>query len=158
MFNKNNLNLKKGFTLIELLVVIAIIAILAAVVFASLGNVRPQAKNARIKIQMDSIRNQANLYYNNTGETYGTGSGCTATNSMFDGSASSVSKLITAIKNDIPNTGPQMECAAAGEAFYVITPLIADGGTDKFWCVDSNGYSGGFASKANIPTSAGLCK
>lgn len=153
MLNKNKLNLNKGFTLIELLVVIAIIAILAAVVFASLGNVRPQAKNARIKIQMDSIRNQANLYYNNNGETYGTSNSCIGTSSVFDSSASSVSKLITAIQKDIP-TG--QACGAAVETFYVITPLLKDGGVDAFWCVDSDGNSGG---TTNQPTPVnGLCK
>ena len=62
---KNRLN--KGFTLIELLVVIAIIGILAAVVLASLNSARDKGADAAIKSNLNNIRAQAELVYDNDG-------------------------------------------------------------------------------------------
>lgn len=54
---------KRGFTLIELLVVIAIIGILASVVLASLNSARDKGEDAAIKSNLNNIRAQAELFY-----------------------------------------------------------------------------------------------
>ncbi len=64
------INFKRGFTLIELLVVIAIIGILASVVLASLNTARDKGTDAANKSNLNNIRAQAELYYDNNGRTY----------------------------------------------------------------------------------------
>lgn len=62
--------LKRGFTLIELLVVIAIIGILASVVLASLNTARDKGEDAAIKSNLNNIRAQAEIVYDDDGRTY----------------------------------------------------------------------------------------
>lgn len=61
---------KRGFTLIELLVVIAIIGILASVVLASLNSARSKGEDAAIKSNLNNIRAQAELVYDNANGSY----------------------------------------------------------------------------------------
>lgn len=63
--------LKRGFTLIELLVVIAIIGILASVVLASLNSARDKGEDAAIKSNLNNIRAQAELFYDDQGDYLG---------------------------------------------------------------------------------------
>jgi len=58
---------KKGFTLIELLVVIAIIGILASVILAIIGGVRDEARLAKSRQDLRSMRNALELYANRYG-------------------------------------------------------------------------------------------
>src|SRR5437762_1705065 len=60
----------RGFTLIELLVVIAIIGILSSVVLASLNTARAKGADAAIKSNLNNMRAQAELFYDNAGNTY----------------------------------------------------------------------------------------
>jgi general secretion pathway protein G len=55
---------KQGFTLIELLIVIAIIGILAALILTNLSGARQRARDARRKVDLDSIAKAVRLYYN----------------------------------------------------------------------------------------------
>ena len=64
--------LKRGFTLIELLVVIAIIGILASVVLASLNSARDKGADAAIKSNLNNIRAQAEIVYDDAGGDYST--------------------------------------------------------------------------------------
>ena len=66
--NINSMNkiMKRGFTLIELLVVIAIIGILASVVLASLNTARDKGEDAAAKSNLNNMRAQAELYYDDT--------------------------------------------------------------------------------------------
>ena len=61
-------NYRKGFTLIELLVVIAIISIFSSVIVAGVSTLRGRAQEATIKADLKSIKNQAELSFNNVGD------------------------------------------------------------------------------------------
>ncbi len=58
--------LSKGFTLIELLVVIAIIGILSSIVLASLNTARNKGSDAAVKSNLNGMRSQAEIVYDNT--------------------------------------------------------------------------------------------
>lgn len=60
-------NSKKGFSLIELLVVIAIIGILSSVTLATLNVARGKGADAAIKANLDTIRKQVAVYYDENG-------------------------------------------------------------------------------------------
>lgn len=64
----NNTFFRRGFTLIELLVVIAIIGILASVVLASLNSARDKGSDAAVKANLNNIRAQAEIVYDNEGD------------------------------------------------------------------------------------------
>lgn len=66
----NERNTMEGFTLIELLVVIAIIGILASVILAALNSARGKADIAAIQSNLGAIRTQAELFYDNNGDSY----------------------------------------------------------------------------------------
>ena len=65
--------MKKAFTLIELLIVIAIIAILAAILFVSIGT-KPlvKSRDAKRAADLENLRTALALYYNDKGFYPGT--------------------------------------------------------------------------------------
>lgn len=134
-----------GFTLVELLVVVAILGILTSVVLVSLGTANTRGKDGAIQANLDSLRTQAQLYYNENGSysLNGTGipasSSCTAANSVF------VDSKITQqiIATDSVNGGARsVACnvAAGGAAYAVYAELASTAGA--YFCVDSNGIGG----------------
>lgn len=58
---------KKGFTLIELLVVVAIIGILSSIVYASMGQARAKARDAKRAEDVKTLKGALEVYQN----TYG---------------------------------------------------------------------------------------
>lgn len=143
----------KGFTLIELLIVIAIIGILSLVVLGFLGAAKSSGNDAAIISQMNSMRSQAEVYYNTTGQ----GSYSTVTagptlcfspslvNSVFGAASSntgSVRNLVMAIyANQGGVTGSGMSCAVSPTAWMVIARLPSGGTNGNIsWCVDSAGH------------------
>src|SRR3972149_10720429 len=54
---------RAGFTLIEILVVIAIIGVLASIIIVSLTTTTKKANNAKVKAQLEQVRNAAQIYY-----------------------------------------------------------------------------------------------
>ncbi len=125
--------LNKGFTLIELLVVIAIIGILSSVVLASLNTARGKGADAAIKSNLNNIRAQAELYYDNNSSygTAGAGTGVCAD--------TTVANALNAASNAYNGTATADVCnvAAAGAAWAASVPLKGGG----YWCVDSTGVS-----------------
>lgn len=136
-------NRSQGFTLIELLVVIAIIGILSAVVLASLNTARSKGNDAAVQSNFSTVQTQAELYYGDNGNKYGTNtaieSNCSATDNMFND---------TTIKNAVAqaetaNGAPSVVCnVAANGTAYAIGSALPSAPTAKFWCTDSTGFSG----------------
>ena len=126
--------LQKGFTLIELLVVIAIIGILSSIVLASLSSARNKGRDAAIRSQLSSLRTQAEIFYNDHSNSYGsTGTTCTgasATDLFLDGQ---VIALVTRINSDSSHT---LTCNVTSSAWAAQVQLTGSG---QFVCVDSSG-------------------
>lgn len=143
------MNVNKGFTLIELLVVVAIIGVLSTIVITNLSNPREAAANAAVKSNLLTIRNQAEVYYNEN-NSYGPE---VSAATQCDGLASAMFQLDTGIKSALASalsassgSASSQVCAALdatsnGEAdnWAVASPLRTP---SELWCVDSTGYSG----------------
>lgn len=131
-------NSNRGFTLIELLVVIAIIGILSSVVLASLNTARGKGADAAAKSNLNNMRAQAELSYDNNSGVY--------TNVCTD---ASVIKALTsartaegaAVWSTTSDNASSGGCVSSSGA-YVVWVLLAKGSnpTDH-WCVDNNGTS-----------------
>ena len=111
------MNKNKGFTLIELLVVIAIIGILSSVVLASLNSARAKGADAAIKSNLNNVRAQAELVYDDANGSYAGVCG-----------HSTVLKVINA-------TGAT--CKSVAGYWVMAAPLKNEAG--GFWCVDYTG-------------------
>ncbi|MEX0917632.1 MAG: type II secretion system protein [Candidatus Paceibacterota bacterium] len=121
---------QRGFTLIELLVVIAIIGILASVVLASLNSARDKGTDAANKSNLNNIRAQAELVYDDDGDYANV---CSDAN---------VSAAITAAGAD---------CDATADA-WAAEVLLVSPATTTYYCVDSTGSASEGASKGESAT------
>ena len=119
-------NFNRGFTLIELLVVIAIIGILSSVVLASLNQARSKGADAAVKSNLNNIRAQAELLYDNAGGSYG----------AVCGDANMTKALDAASTAGAGNTTSDV-CNNAAGAWAASSPLKTAGA--GWWCVDSTG-------------------
>ncbi len=136
--------LNKGFTLIELLVVIAIIGILSSVVLASLNTARGKGADAAAKSNLNNIRAQAEIVYDNT-NSYATVCIGTSDANVIKGiaAAASVEGLTWAGTGTTPGTNTtNVGCQSNATAWAAWVQLIKGntGGT-VYWCVDSTGTS-----------------
>lgn len=109
--------MQRGFTLIELLVVIAIIGILASVVLASLNSARDKGTDAANKSNLNNIRAQAEIVYDDDGDYDAV---CTDAN---------VSEAISAAG---------ATCNDSTSAWAASVELVS-ASTTQYYCVDSTG-------------------
>lgn len=138
---------RRGFTLIELLVVIAIIGILSAVVLASLNTARSKGTDAAIKSNLVTIQTQAELYYDNNSNAYGTAAAgtastaCTAAGIAGMFTDTTIKAAVTAASTAYGGTAyASSRCAIGTGTSYAVAHKLKNGGT-KWWCVDSTGVS-----------------
>lgn len=138
-------NLKeRGFTLIELLVVIAIIGILASVVLASLNSARDKGADAAIKSNLNNMRAQAELYYDDNSNSYsGMCDDPTVTNATAAADSTNGTGAMTCVDGDDVSGAWAIEAA-----------LVAS--STAFYCVDSTGAAGE-ESGSTIDTSDAVC-
>lgn len=120
----------RGFTLIELLVVIAIIAVLANVVISAVRIAREKGQVAQIQENFESIRTEANIYFDNNGGYGSAGTSCTNASSLF--SDTTVLRLV----GQATSTANQAaDCANSATAF-VVSVLMPNG---DYICTDTSG-------------------
>jgi len=142
----------RGFTLIELLVVIAIIGILSAVVLASLNSARSKGVDAAIKSNIATIQTQAELFYDDNGNKYGTQAhgACPTTGTLTNmyGNAT----IRSAIQNTnatLASTTAVVQCAST-DSTYVVYSRIREAG--KWYCID---HSGNATTTGSTPSASG---
>ena len=129
----------KGFTLIELLVVIAIIGVLSSVVLASLNSARGKGANAAIKQNLNSLRAQAEVYYDASPTGY-TGV-CADPQIVKIRNAANTASGGTTYCQDVPSS-----------SWVVSSPLKVPDGVNNFWCVDGTGVGRGHANALTTET------
>ena len=128
--------LQRGFTLIELLVVIAIIGILAATVLASLGSARSSGSDASVKGSINSMKAQAEIFYNGSATTSYSGLCADASTLSLRTAILSGAGVVTF--TNASTTATTASCASSATAWIIDAPMKSGG----FFCSDSTGYSG----------------
>lgn len=138
----------KGFTLIELLVVVAIIGILASVVMSSLDSARKKGADAAIKSNLNSIRTQSSIWYDDNGQVYTFEAAppldCLTHSTMVD-SMFADPKIFAAISAAYTlSGGPENSRCHAGRTTWAAAVQLntsdgENGPLPDAWCADSVG-------------------
>ena len=124
----------KGFTLIELLVVIAIIGILSSVVLASLNAARSKGSNAAVKSNLQGIRSQAEIIYDDDSGSYA--------NVCDDANVISAINAAILAGGDVGAT-VATRCTATANEWAVNVLLKSPEGANNYWCIDTSGTARG---------------
>ncbi len=147
-------NKKAGFTLIEMMVVIAIIGILSAIVMVQLNSARNKGADANVKSNLANLRSQAEFYYDNNSNSYGTFSVASCPSTASTGVFSD-QRVVDAIASAaLAGGGNGTRCVATGTTYAISVGLKTAG---QSWCVDSAGASKQFAGTPTAAISGGLC-
>ncbi len=123
---------QKGFTLIELLVVIAIIGILSAVVLASLNTARAKGANAAVKSNLQGMRSQAEIIYDN--------------NKDYDAvcdDANIIAALNAAFLAGGDTGDVATRCNDSVDSWAINALLKSPEGANTYWCTDQTGIAKG---------------
>ncbi|MCX6703124.1 MAG: type II secretion system protein [Candidatus Zambryskibacteria bacterium] len=136
---------KKGFTLIELLVVIAIIGILSSVVLASLNTARAKGANAAVKSNLNNLRAQTEIVYDDNNGSY------LSPNSVCANPQVVAAMAAAATAGGGTAGAATNDCNVAAGAWAAYSVLRSAEGTFTTWCVDSTGASKG-QTAANVTT------
>ncbi len=132
--------MKKAFTLVEMLVVIAIIGILATAVIIALGPARTQAKDSRIRGDVQQMRSLMETYFNMNNFSYspasctlGSGTTCTCSTNVQD-----ISNRLSSLCQDIrtQNGGSTNFSLVATQNSACISVQLASG---RGLCMDTQG-------------------
>ena len=144
---------EQGFTLIELLVVIAIIGILSSVVLASLNTAREKANKASVQSNLKTIQVQAELYYDDNSQSYGTAVAVGA--GVCDDDMFSNTTIGSALAAATSSGAGTSVCAigVGGQSWSASAAYKDNTGS---WCAASTGYAG-FATSTGGDTAAALC-
>lgn len=143
----------------ELLVVIAIIGILASVVLASLNSARNKGGDASVKSNLNNMRSQAEIYYDDNTNSYNgvcalvgantIGAGVRAAEAAYDNGASTYADATA-------STFDNAQCHDDPNAWVAWVPVKASTvGAPRAWCVDSTGN--GKLATAVLGSSAMVC-
>jgi prepilin-type N-terminal cleavage/methylation domain-containing protein len=132
--------MQKGFTLIELLVVIAIIGILSSVVLASLNTARGKGSDAAAKEDLNNIRAQAELQYDQDLQIYS--NVCTNANVVqaIKAASSAEGGSWTAVAGN-SNSATGAGCVSSNTAWIAWITLAKGALSPNTFCVDSTGVS-----------------
>jgi len=157
MLNKK----QQGFTLIELLVVIAIIGILSSVVLASLNTAREKANQASVQSNLKTISVQAEMYYDDHDQSYGssTPAAATCTGGMFEDPT--IAQAIAGATDAGAGAANRMCAIGTDSQTWAISVEYKSPatGAPTSWCSDSTGYAGDDAAGdvAEIDTDDAVC-
>lgn len=130
---KKDVPARAGFTLIELLVVIAIIGVLSSVVIGSVNKARDKGGNAAVKADLNGVRSQAEIFYDNNGLSY---VGLCADPLV-------VKAVEHAILLSLDTGTVATRCNETADAWAINTLLKVAEGSDAYWCIDSLGNGKG---------------
>lgn len=141
--------LRRGFTLIELLVVIAIIGILASVVLASLNSARDKGEDAALKSNLNNIRAQAEIVYDDNDRSYDTVcEDSNVTRAVDQAGGTCVDPLAGGGTDAVDDDGTNDGWAAEA-------PLNAPAGA--YYCVDHTGNATTSESGSSIGADDSVC-
>lgn len=123
---------KKGFTLIELLVIVAIVGLLSSIILASLRISRDRGANAAIKANLNTIRTQSHIVFDQDGHY----------NNLFAPGSPALNAFNAAAFNlsGEPSPGTYSVTETPYPQWRVFVKLrTGDGG--GIWCTDSTGVA-----------------
>ena len=154
--------LNSGFTLIELLVVIAIIGILSSIVLASLNTARGKGADAAAKSDLDNMRAQAELIYDNANPNSYAGvcTDATVVKAITNGAAAEGLTWTAVANNAIAgNVAAGCSSPVGGGTWVAWIAMVKGLGSSvaapQIWCADNTGTSmvKTIAPAANPPVS-----
>ena len=142
----------------ELLIVIAIIGTLASVVVGSLSTARNKAENAKVKSNLSSLRNQAELYFTlngNYGPDFTLGDCPTSGASFFYADPTAREAILSSSLNGAVQCVADDGVAGVGSSAtsWAVQAPLSNGDP---WCVDASGFAG--EANASLVDNQAICQ
>jgi len=143
---------QRGFTLIELLVVIAIIGILSAVVLASLNTARNKGADAAIKSNINNMRSQAEISYDNNNSSYVNVCIDAKIQQGLNAAARQSYAGVAVFSNGTAADATHAVCHSQAASWAATSPLKTNAAV--YYCVDSTGNA--TTTSTALPSSGGF--